>query len=442
MGVYRKISWLHVSDFHFKGGDPYDRDVVLNALVRSVKKFGEIGRQPDLIFATGDVAHSGAENEYQTATAFFDALCAAAGVEKQHLFVIPGNHDVDRALEVGLARTLITREEADIYSGQAFPKGHILQKQRAFLQWHDRYFDGIRTFPINSTCGPVQAVEVKGCKIGILPVNSALSARTIMTMRSFRVGRRCIDPAIEAIEKLNADLKIALVHHPLDWLHDAERANIRTALQSGVDLIMYGHLHETDIERVAGVMGDALHMVAGAAYQTRQWPNRALYEMFRDGGIEVYPIRYEDQPRPLWTTDPSVFPFELNHTKRFAVPRLSGTIGSRHSIAGECCVGTTDCSTVPQHDPFAPQPAVRQPEKLLVICKPRSEIHQEMLWSSSMGRRASEERTGAGVRAQSTRRLSGWNIHQYEAGPAGDRDQFGQTTRTNYTLTRIYYSQA
>ncbi len=114
-------SWLHVSDFHFKSGDPYDRDVVLRALVRSVAEFRRSGRQPDLIFATGDVAHSGQESEYQAAAVFFDALCAAAGVDKRRLYVIPGNHDIDRALGVGLARTIGAREEADTYFGPSAP---------------------------------------------------------------------------------------------------------------------------------------------------------------------------------------------------------------------------------------------------------------------------------------------------------------------------------
>src|SRR3954470_4832014 len=100
------LTWLHVSDFHFRAGDPYDRDVVLRALVRSVREFRERGRRPDLIFATGDVAHGGKRNEYEAATVFFDTLLAAAGVEKSQLHVIPGNHDVDRELGVGLARTL------------------------------------------------------------------------------------------------------------------------------------------------------------------------------------------------------------------------------------------------------------------------------------------------------------------------------------------------
>src|SRR4051812_38593403 len=46
------VTWLHVSDFHIREGDPYDRNVVLNALVSSVRRMRENdGRAPDLIFA-------------------------------------------------------------------------------------------------------------------------------------------------------------------------------------------------------------------------------------------------------------------------------------------------------------------------------------------------------------------------------------------------------
>ena len=53
------LRWLHISDFHFRGGDPYDRDVVLRALVCAVRTYRAQGRQPDLIFATGDIAQFG-----------------------------------------------------------------------------------------------------------------------------------------------------------------------------------------------------------------------------------------------------------------------------------------------------------------------------------------------------------------------------------------------
>jgi 3',5'-cyclic AMP phosphodiesterase CpdA len=313
-------NWLHVSDFHFKSGDPYDRDVVLRALVHWVAEFRKRGRHPDLIFATGDVAHSGQEAEYRPATQFFDALCGAADIDRRRLYVIPGNHDVDRNLGVGLARTLGTREEADTYFGPSIPKPHITQKQHAFQQWYNQYFDGIRTFPQTSSCGPVEVVEIGRLRVGILPINSALFCQGDDDHAKLWIGRRSLDAAVEEMKKLGASLKVALLHHPLDWLHEAERSNVRTVLQSNVDIILRGHLHETDVEGVAGVTGNVLHMAAGATYQTPRWPNRVLYASLQDDQIEVSAFRYEDQPREIWTIDPSLFP-EPPYTRTFSIPR-------------------------------------------------------------------------------------------------------------------------
>src|SRR5262245_49447403 len=83
------VTWLHISDFHIREGDPYDRDVVLRALVKSVQAFRDRGRVPDVIFATGDIASKGKAQEYPLATTFFDALLAAAGLERRHLFYHP-----------------------------------------------------------------------------------------------------------------------------------------------------------------------------------------------------------------------------------------------------------------------------------------------------------------------------------------------------------------
>src|ERR1051326_6074478 len=97
-GQPRTLTWLHIGDFHIKDGDPYDRDTVLKALVASVRDQRErVGRKPDLVFVTGDIADPGAASQYQRATKFLDDLRDAAELPKEHLFVIPGNHDVDRS---------------------------------------------------------------------------------------------------------------------------------------------------------------------------------------------------------------------------------------------------------------------------------------------------------------------------------------------------------
>jgi tetratricopeptide (TPR) repeat protein/predicted phosphodiesterase len=316
------VTWLHVSDFHIRSGDPYDRDVVLRALVQSVAEYCARGRNPDLIFATGDVAHAGKPAEYELATKFFDDLLTVAKLDKRHLFVIPGNHDVDRDFGIGLARTLESREHADAYFRPGLPKPHLTFKLRAFLRWHNAYFKDVRTAPDNSTCS-VETIEVNGLRFGLLLINTALFCQDDDDHDKLWVGRRCLGSALEQLKAAGGELNIALMHHPLEWLSTTEGSNIRSALESSIHILLRGHLHETRVETIASMDGQVLHCAAGAAYQSRKWPNRALYTTLDGAQLRINPIRYEDAPREIWTTDPSVFPREPEHAKSFAVPQLT-----------------------------------------------------------------------------------------------------------------------
>jgi tetratricopeptide (TPR) repeat protein/predicted phosphodiesterase len=308
------VSWLHISDFHIQTGDPYDRDVVLKALVQSVDWHRTHGHPVDLIFATGDIAHSGQTAEYEIATRFFDDLLKAAHLNKDRLFLIPGNHDVDRDAGEALLRTLGSEESAIKYFLPGKVKLHLTEKQAAFLAWHDSYFPG-RTWPRDSTCGPIAAIEINNQPIAILPINSALFCLDDFDHNKLWVGRRPLEAAIEGVPQ--RALKIALIHHPLDWLNDAERTNIKALLTDHFDVILRGHLHETEAEPPV--------FAAGAAYQKRVWPNRAMFASFDNGRLTVFPIRYEDSPRPFWTVDPSLYATEPGYQKIFPLARFAQT---------------------------------------------------------------------------------------------------------------------
>jgi tetratricopeptide (TPR) repeat protein len=299
-------TWLHISDFHVKTGDPYDRDVVLRALVAAVRRERESGRAPDVVFATGDVAFSGKSEEYALASAFFNDLLDAAGLDRGRLFVIAGNHDVDRDRGVGLARTLGSLDEGNSYfaPGQALP--HLSLKQAAFLDWYEQYFAGIRSRPV-STCGPVEIVEAGDRRLAVLAINSALFSQDDNDHRTLLVGRRALDEPAHQLREADVDLRIVLIHHPVDWLSDVERSNIRTTLTASADVLLRGHLHETDVAQVVRPEGRLVHIAAGAAYQTRLWPNRALYVTDAGGQLEVFPLRYEDTPAERGVIDPTVF---------------------------------------------------------------------------------------------------------------------------------------
>jgi len=93
------LTWLHLSDWHQKGKE-FDRIKVRDALMKDIKERTMISSdlaKIDFIVFSGDVAYHGTSEEYQAAIEeFFTPLLEAAGVGGDCLFVIPGNHDLDR----------------------------------------------------------------------------------------------------------------------------------------------------------------------------------------------------------------------------------------------------------------------------------------------------------------------------------------------------------
>ncbi len=301
------ITWLHVSDFHLRDNGPYNQEAILRALVLSVKRFREEeGRKPDIIFATGDIAQQGKVTEYESATKFFDDLLDAAGLNRDRLFIVPGNHDVDRKAGRFFLRTLDTKEDADEYFDPDAPIPHLTEKFHAFSEWYNDYFKTIRSFPTNTTCSPAEIVTIKNCRIAVLPLNSALFCIDDHDHEKLFIGRRCLDAAKKQLAA--ADLTIAMIHHPLDWLSPLEQAQIEATLEATVDLLLQGHFHQTAAKGIVSADSGYLKLAAGAAYHTLHYPNSAMYATFDGYQVTIFPIRYEDTPREIWRLDTSVFP--------------------------------------------------------------------------------------------------------------------------------------
>ena len=56
------------------------------------------------------------------------------------------------------------------------------------------------------------------------------------------IGRKLIIDGFESIK--TADVKICLMHHPLDWLVDEDEIAIQKCLNQ-FDMVLNGHIHET-----------------------------------------------------------------------------------------------------------------------------------------------------------------------------------------------------
>lgn len=95
---------LHLSDLYIraieKNIDPaavLNADIVNSLLLKQIKAIADHEHSIDLIIITGDIAFSGKLEEYRIAEIFINELLTITELTRRYLFLIPGNHDIDRS---------------------------------------------------------------------------------------------------------------------------------------------------------------------------------------------------------------------------------------------------------------------------------------------------------------------------------------------------------
>ncbi|WP_374322111.1 metallophosphoesterase [Brevundimonas sp.] len=332
MNSVPSLQWLHLSDFHFQEAGAYDREVILTSLLTSLPDLRSRGYCPDVVFVTGDISNTGAIEEYDAATEFFDKLLEVLSLTRKELFVVPGNHDVYRPAGKFLIRTLSTVGESDSYYEAGSEVIHAKGKLSNFFDWHNKYFSGVRSFSSQSSVGYLERFERKGITLNVCGLNTSIFCQDDYDYGKLWIGRRCLNGMPPKTDLTDA-FALTLSHHPVEWLHEAERSIVSTMVRERSDFVLRGHLHETDVEHVSGVHASALHLAAGATYQTEDWPNRALFGRLTPNELVIAPIRYEKSPKPLWTIDTSVYHTSQDFTRAYPHERRVGMVVDHRTIS-------------------------------------------------------------------------------------------------------------
>jgi predicted phosphodiesterase len=255
------INWLHISDIHFNNQTEWSDTEPQEDLIRYLNTLFESGTpRPDLIFCTGDVAFgemskSPLSSQYVLAKGFFEKLLQICGFDgiplaKDRLFIVPGNHDVNRRKIDPDAQTTLVEKARDSFSNIATINKRVEEKCVSFKRAMERladFDDFIKEFL------PLQfdhegrtifnrIVEVRGVKVGVAGFNSAWSCagdeddRNIWLAGAWQFGR-----ARRALA--GADVRFGLIHHPTDWLAQAERDLATIRIPQDFDFWLHGHSH-------------------------------------------------------------------------------------------------------------------------------------------------------------------------------------------------------
>jgi serine/threonine protein kinase/predicted MPP superfamily phosphohydrolase len=302
------ITWLHISDLHFCTSPTHDADAALQALLRDVEKRIEwYNLRPDFIAITGDIAHSGRAPEYDLARRFLDELLDTTGLNKNRLFLVPGNHDVDRELISQGARnigdSLTDGENAAAILDNPGDRQLMFARFGGYATFVNEYLGDYLPFN-QENYFYVRTLPLLERRVALLGLNSVwLSASEQDGAMGLVIGAHQVQSALE--QSANVDLRIALVHHPFNWLREFDREDVEPMLNDGCDFILHGHAHQTSVLSLEGPKTQAMIIASGACRDTQTYPNSYNFvqlDLAADTG-SVHLRRYADERGGFWTRD-------------------------------------------------------------------------------------------------------------------------------------------
>lgn len=264
------LNVFHISDLHFTSAASGQLRDAAVASVRSIltlaselKADGTLGGKP-CIFITGDIVQSGSIPEEGTMSDFeavqrelLEPLITILGIEPSRVFMVPGNHELDRG-SVEEHERLKQGQYASQKVCEADIKRDLntkLVEYFAFIKKHG-YQSVTAAEPRLATfeCDGQQIVCLNGLA-GAYSRKGSGDKGELFVLASELAG------SFSVIKKH----AVVLTHHPISWFADNCGNDLKGLLSARQCRLFTGHIHDRGLEWTETSKGDFVSVQAGAS---------------------------------------------------------------------------------------------------------------------------------------------------------------------------------
>jgi hypothetical protein len=302
---------IHFSDIHLADKNyHYFVTVFRKALINDLKSQLTLGSF-DLIIISGDLVDKGGFSLYNIREykgreheispfqifeqLFIEPISIELSIPKSKFLFVPGNHDVDEnvillkqesmLIEKIIAcnhqiSEIIEENEANFEYSKRIERFKKFEK--GYHSTNDKYL-----YTNNQSTFIYQADN--GVKYGFLLLNDSWRCKSVQLLieekKSFKLnlGSKQIYDGLNSLKMQNVDVKICVMHHPLEKFNDCKE--IKALFIKEIDLVLYGDLHESDFNIPQEIMGNYIACQSKATYN-----NHLQKDVDYRSGYQIYEL--------------------------------------------------------------------------------------------------------------------------------------------------------
>jgi len=267
------------------------KSFVKKAFVEKVNQL-DIDLTQTIVVCTGDLIDKGNLSFGKTKNTFdlfkkevIDVICSELQITLDRFFIVSGNHDMIRNNDT-LRIELGNREFYKTYDNILSSVKDILDKDERdgvkrnipFSEFTNNLYNEINSYDkYLSFLGDAFICDIDNTKIGISCLNSSWRCYNDDDKEYLILGEEQLDRCSNFIK--DCDIKIALMHHPLDWFK-LEKNIISEHINKDYDMLFVGHVHEAGTITQTGFSGTLFTNIAPSCVSDIRDDSRAFSNGF------------------------------------------------------------------------------------------------------------------------------------------------------------------
>lgn len=265
------IKIIHLADLHLECETPsYDKQEIIKSLAQDLKSFVD---KTTILFFTGDLIDKGAKEFNKSEEAFdcfekvfIDPLLDCNPMLKGKIFIVPGNHDVyrnkiDQYSEAGLKANLKDNNILNAFIQENRSSSKHLDRLNDYKIWENKFYlkyNSLNTTNFENTF----KLNIGKYSVGITALNSSWLCKDDSDKENILLGKNQIENSLVKINDCN--IKLALVHHPMEFFRDFDREASKGLLYKNYDILFTGHVHELASSYTQDLLGNIFISIANS----------------------------------------------------------------------------------------------------------------------------------------------------------------------------------